>query len=141
LTFKGHCNHLAGLCSSAKIITIKEKLHQSTISYTNPPLVTLFIKIISIENLKTVVAIAFKKINYTSSTISYTSSTISYTNPPLVTLRPPLVTLLSTISYTSSTISYTRTAKSTVISTKTELLLKLLKFFIKIVKQKQREYS
>ncbi|VVH56373.1 hypothetical protein BAZOLSSOX_2571 [uncultured Gammaproteobacteria bacterium] len=40
-------------------------------SYPYPRLVTLFIKITSVENLKKAIAIAFKKINYTSSEISY----------------------------------------------------------------------
>ena len=58
-------------CSLAKIVTIKENLYQSIISYPYPRLVTLFIKITSVENLKKAIAIAFKKINYISSTISY----------------------------------------------------------------------
>ena len=110
-TLKRHCNYIVDLCSLAKIVTIKENLYQSIISYPYPRLVTLFIKITSVENLKKAIAIAFKKINYTSSTISYTN--------------PPLVTLLSTISYT-------RIAKSIVISIKTGFFLKLLKFFIKL---------
>ncbi len=120
-TLKRHCNYIVDLCSLAKIVTIKENLYQSIISYPYPRLVTIFIKITSVENLKKAIAIAFKKINYTSSTISYTN--------------PPLVTLLSTISYT-------RIAKSTVISIKTGFFLKPLKFFIKLVlKSKGRHYE
>ena len=71
-TLKRHCNYIVDLCSLAKIVTIKENLYQSIISYPYPRLVTLFIKITSVENLKKAIAIAFKKINYISSAISYT---------------------------------------------------------------------
>jgi len=140
--FKENCNDLAGFFSSIEIVVTKAKFPSPAISYTYPQLVTLCIENSKHAQLKNLVVATFKKISYTSSVISYTSPTISYTYPKLVTLHPQLVTLFPVISYTSSVISCTCCSIGATLKAKTVPILKLLKFFIKLVlKFKGRQYA
>ncbi len=139
--FKDQCNHIVDLYSSAKIVVSKGKLPLPTISYPCPQLVTLFnfksSFLLNLNNKHKQVKHLYNKGLCQKSikqfVTSYPLPTISYPYPQLVTLYPQLVTLSSSISYPLPTISYPYASKRCFTTLKTNLLLKLLKFFKNLV--------